>query len=162
MTNKNADRTEKMSPLQDAQYLLRIIAFILSEGRDLAPDVRAFIAKAFQRIGEGEDANIVLGVKAKRGQRKSVKSSMDAFALELELRWIASAICSPEEEGLGLTLEEAILRRSSGEGRSRHSGYTYESLRKAWYDRPEFHGRIFQLPKTAQYVDDLWKKVGAA
>jgi hypothetical protein len=64
---------------------------------------------ALLRIGEGEDANVVFGVKAKRGERKSAEQADRRFKMRAAVAWVASAI-TPPPEGLGISLEKAFER----------------------------------------------------
>ena len=66
---------------------------------------------------DGEDAKTALDVKARRGERSSKAShavqKMSDSRLILALGWIKVAI-TPEPDGLGLTIEEAIARIGEG------------------------------------------------
>src|SRR5450432_1035466 len=100
---------------------------------------KAFLVGALKRIGAGEDANVALVVKAKRGERKTSKQVAKRVNKEFAMRWIASAIRPLEEDGLGITLSEAIEKATT-------FGLSEDTLLYYWNNNPEMHTPSFQPP----------------
>jgi hypothetical protein len=71
MTKRKGTDDGPYSRLESAQYRLRKIAVDLLHGAALSSDDRYFLIAALWGIGKGDDANVMLGVKAKRGERKT-------------------------------------------------------------------------------------------
>ena len=78
-----------MSPL-DHQRALLDLAYQLSSHEPLLPEQINFLSIVLYRIGNGEDANKVLGVKLKPGQK--LKDVIARRRLSFILHWIACAI----------------------------------------------------------------------
>jgi hypothetical protein len=128
------------SDLELNQYRLRHIADELERGRDLQHDAKQFLIDALWRIGEGEDANVVLGVKAKRGQRKTRESAERSFKMRVALAFIATAIKPKQEDGLGLEFVEALDRAAQA------FGLSDDTLNQYWKDYPAMRESSFQRP----------------
>jgi hypothetical protein len=94
-----------MSHLDNQRRLLSLAAQLESDAA-LSEDQRRLLASALHRIGAGEDANEVLGVSLKRGQKLS-----DAIAkqrMSLILHWVAGAVQpDPESGGKSMSIEAA-------------------------------------------------------
>jgi hypothetical protein len=78
------------------------------------PERLSILAQALRKIGTGEDANLVLGVKARRGERRTKASALKAEKLRFVMGWIASAIAPTNEDGLGLSLNDAFDKAAKG------------------------------------------------
>jgi len=114
----------------DGQKRLRLIARTIESEEPLDETDRIFLIGAFTDIADGKDAASALGVKAKRGERKSKKSSQRRLDRKLALAWIAAARLPENDGGLGLTLERACANISSQE--LNPFGFEYETLRTYW------------------------------
>ncbi len=139
MTRKKPQESQH-SALEMNQYRLRYIANELESGRDLPNEAWGFLINALWRIGEGEDANVALGVKAKPGQRKTRESAGRAAKMRFALPWIASAIRPIDQDGLGLAFTDALDRAEKG------FGLSADTLNQYWKDYSEMHGPTFQPP----------------
>lgn len=122
--------------ITDAQNRLRRISKTLGSGTTLSPIDRDFLSDALSAVADGDDANKALGVKAKRGERKSKKSRSRQVTKKHAMAWIAAARLPEEEGGLGLTLEEACALVSDN-GFSGNFYLTEETLRSYWNKQPE-------------------------
>jgi hypothetical protein len=95
-----------MSVIKGQARLLKI-ATLLEKNSALPDDYRVFLAAALKKISEGANAEEVLGVKAKRGERKGKHVRTTKYTLHFLYGWIAAAIQLPDEGGLGLSVTEA-------------------------------------------------------
>jgi hypothetical protein len=165
MTKRKA-QVGPYSRLELAQFRLRKIALALSKGQSLSPEDRqslspedlSFLTTALDRIGAGDDANEVLGVKAGRGERKTVESAQKKTLIELAMSWIAAVIIPKEEGGLGKTLDqafEAAARQIPGNANlpgdanlpnNANFGLSEDTLRQYWADYPQMRRRSFKRP----------------
>ena len=123
------------------QARLRKIARELSQGNKLTDADQSFIVTALLDIANGMDPGIALNVLAKRGERKS------KFARDAKIRrqfangWIAAAIAPVSEDGLGLTLKDAVALLKSGVPRLPSE----QSLRRYWNDVRKDQQRVFKI-----------------
>jgi hypothetical protein len=122
--------------ITDSQNRLRRIAKALESGTTLSPIDRNFLSVALSAVADGADANKALGIKAKRGERKSKKSRGRRVTKKHAMAWIAAARLPEEEGGLGLTLEQACALVSN-EGLNGHFYLTEDTLRSYWNKQPE-------------------------
>ena len=88
--------------VRKGQARLRRIATHISSDAPLSDEDRAFLITALQTIANGEDAETALGVKAKKGERKSRHIMNTEFNKQLFFGWIATGIAPESEGGLGL------------------------------------------------------------
>ena len=132
----------------EKQNRLRAIATDLKAGSLTAED-KDFLCGALFRIADGEDAKTALDVKARRGERSSKAShavqKMSDSRLILALGWIKVAI-TPEPDGLGLTIEEAIARIGEGGVFGKAFSFTEETLKTYWTKYPELQNLEMFLP----------------
>ena len=116
--------------VRKGQARLKRIAERLSQHAPLREEDHTFVVKAFVEIANGADADVALGVKAKRGERKSHHSRQTAFNKKLFFGWVATAIAPESAGGLGLSLQDAIA--------TAHNGWpalpSEETLRRQWND----------------------------
>jgi hypothetical protein len=131
---------EGYSPLELAQWRLRMIAANLEEGIALPSGEFKFLISALGRIGSGDDANAVLGVKARRGERKTSEEASKLFKMRGALAWVASAIRPEAEDGKGISLDSAFDEAAEA------FGYSYETLRTYWGNHPEWRTPSLSLP----------------
>ena len=134
--------------IKEKQNRLRAIATDLKAG-SLTSEDRDFLCGALFRIADGEDAKTALDVKARRGERSSKAShavqKMSDSRLILALGWIKVAI-TPEPDGLGLTIEEAIARIGEGGVFGKAFSFTEETLKTYWTKYPELQNLEMFLP----------------
>jgi hypothetical protein len=142
---KRKDKGER-SPLQRAQYRLRVIALLLETDAPIPGSEKAFLINALNRIGAGEDATIVLGVKAARGERKTKSEAGKLFVRQAAISWIAAAIKSKDEGGLGLTFDEAIEAAAEYRPGEANFGLTEDTLRHAVSHNPKSFKPEFPVP----------------
>lgn len=120
----------------NAQKRLRRLATLIGSGSAIAIKDRTFLIAALSDIANGADANKALGVKARRGERKSKKSRDRQVTKKYAMAWIAAARLPEEGGGLGLTLEDACALVSD-KGLDGHFHLTEETLRSYWNKQPE-------------------------
>jgi hypothetical protein len=128
------------SDLELNQYRLRWIANELENGRALPDSQAKFLIDALWRIGEGQNANVVLGVKAKQGQRKTLQSANRADRIRYTLPWISSVTRPLDEGGQGMGFAEAL------DAAADEFGFSSETLKKYWDEYPELRGPSFTPP----------------
>ena len=126
--------------VKEGQKKLKVLAKKIYENIPLSDNEREFLSAALTQISSGEDANLVLKVVAKKGQRKS-KSAQDAMQnRQFAMGWLATAIAPIDEGGLGLTLLDA----SSKIKLNFTNLPSEESLRRYWNDYKKNNGRTFK------------------
>jgi hypothetical protein len=140
MTRRRNVDDDFYSQLELRQYQLRELSFRLASRKRLPDRDREFLVLALWRIGEGQDANAVLGVNAKRGERKRLGEARRRFKIRAAIAWIAAAIRPPEQDGQGFTLSEAFKRAEI------NFGFTYDTLVTYWRDYPEWSTPTFTRP----------------
>lgn len=74
----------------DHQRILLDLALQLGRGEPLSEEQQRFLAIAFYRIGTGENANKVLSVSIKRGERLS--AVIARRRMSMILHWVAGAV----------------------------------------------------------------------
>ncbi len=112
----------------------------------MSSETRQFLIKAFNRIGQGEDANKALGVTGKRGERRTREQALKRFNIRSDLAWIAAAIRPISEDGLGLTFQQAIDEIASDMNGGPGSRFTSETLKNSWNENPEWRTPTHSLP----------------
>ena len=121
---------------------LRRLATVIGTESAIEIMDRTFLIAALSDIANGADANKALGVKAKRGERKSKESRNRQVTKKYAMAWIAAARLPEEDGGLGLTLEEACALVSdktlvSDKSLNGHFHLTEETLRSYRNKQPE-------------------------
>jgi hypothetical protein len=127
--------------VRKGQARLRKIATHISSDAPLSDEDQAFLVTALQTIANGEDAETALGVKAKKGERKSRHIMNTEFNKQLFFGWIATAIAPESEGGLGLSLKDAVSKAS----KDWPSLPSEESLLRQWNDVRKDQGRTFKV-----------------
>ena len=131
--------------VRKGQARLRKIATQISSDAPLSDEDQAFLVTALQTIANGEDAETALGVKAKKGERKSHYARNTEFSKQLIFGLIATAIApedeDPHESGLGLSLKDAIAQAS----KDWPNLPSEESLRRQWNDVRKQQKRNFPI-----------------
>jgi hypothetical protein len=144
MTTAKKMQSRPFTRLELAQYRLRRIAKALESGETLPSGELKFLVKGLKCIGNGEDASAALEVKAKRGERKTRKQAEMHDRIFLALSWIAAAVRSKEEGGLGMKLDDAIA--TAGKRRGAGFGLTEDTLKTYWHNNPDLHSPSFNRP----------------
>jgi len=93
--------------IRNRQERLRKLAEQIAIGAPLDEKEKEFLSTALIAIANGEDAEIALDVKAKRGERKSKAMSDSELHREVALAWMATATLPESQGGLGLSVKEA-------------------------------------------------------
>ena len=126
--------------VKEGRKKLKVLAEKIYENTPLSDDEQEFLSSALNQIASGEDAELALNVKAKKGERKS-KSVQDALQnRQFAMGWLATAIAPIDEGGLGLTLLDA----SSKVKLNFTNLPTEESLRRYWNNYKKDNERTFK------------------
>jgi len=106
----------------------------IRSGNPLRQDQLAYLADAFDRIGDGADANDVFGLKKIRGEKNSTIEARKDISLVLSL---VAAYRSPEEDGgYGLSLDQSFIKASQA-----FPEYSPETLERYWRQQDKKHMR---------------------
>lgn len=89
------------------QRRLRNIARNLEDNTALSEVDKQFLINALKQISFGENADIALQVRAKRGERNSNRNRLRKFNDQLIFSWIYTATMPEKDGGLGMTIKEA-------------------------------------------------------
>jgi len=116
--------------IRDRQGRLRNLAVQIAIDAPLDEEDKEFLSTALIAIANGEDAEIALDVKAKRGERKSKAMSDSELHREVALAWMATATLPESQGGLGLTVKDAAALIKS---RISHLA-SEDSLKRYWND----------------------------
>ena len=131
--------------VRKGQARLKSIAKVISSGGQLSEEDGAFLVTAFRTIADGGDADTALGVKAKKGERKSDYARQTEFNKQLFFGWLKTAMApedeDPHESGLGLSLKDAV-RKAAKDWPSLPSE---ESLLRQWNGVRKDQGRTFKV-----------------
>ena len=99
--------------IRDRQARLRNLAEQIAIGAPLDEEEKEFLSTALIEIANGEDAELALDVKAKRGERKGEHAQNTKIQLAYYKPWIATAIAPENEGGLGYTVQDAVAKIKS-------------------------------------------------
>jgi len=89
------------------QDRLRKLSANIDNGVKLSDEDKCFLANALNKIADGEDANLALDVKAKRGERKGLYAKNTKILNQHINGWISVANKPKEDGGLGKTIKES-------------------------------------------------------
>jgi hypothetical protein len=128
------------SQLELNQYRLREIALKLKDGVVLSSPHREFLAGALWGIGQGDDANEVLGVKAKRGERRTAEQVAKRDRIRFPLSWVAAVIRPVEEGGKGMALDDALAAAAQ------NFRLNEDTVRTGWHSNPKLRSLSFDRP----------------
>ena len=126
--------------VKEGQKKLKILAKKIYENTSLSVDEREFLSSALIQIASGEDAELALNVKAKKGERKSKSVQDNMQSRQFAMGWLATAIAPIDEGGLGLTLLDASAKIKL----NLKNLPSEESLRRYWNDYKKNNGRTFK------------------
>ncbi len=129
--------------VRKGQARLRKISKHIANGSALSEDDREFLSSALMEIASGRDAETVLDVKAKRGERKSEHVRQRKVQLKFFMPWIASAIEPEEQGGFGYTIKKAIAVAK----RYFKNLPSEETLRRYWTDYQRSGSAVFTLER---------------
>jgi hypothetical protein len=146
MTKRKNANAEQYSRLELAQYRLRKLAVDLEDGVAVSASERSFLVAALKQIGRGDDANVVLGVTARRGERKTAAQAAKRDKIRFAMSIIAALIEPREEGGPGMSLEEAIASAAETRPGEARFGLSEETLRTYWGNHPEWRSPAFPRP----------------
>ena len=112
------------------------IAFIhqLRAKQALQPEQFEHLAKVFEEILNGVDANEALGLKYARGN--SPDKAMARQKISLVLHWVSCATAPLSDDGLGMSLAAAFEAASDT---FKAFGYQPEQIEKYWYQKDKAH-----------------------
>ena len=126
----------------------------IRERKELSNEQLEYLAEAFEKISQGCPSEIALALKNGAGQTVSKEISAEERAVVIH--WMHCAMQPIKNGGLGLDLDQAtiaVMHLSDGDwinpkNRERFTykdkrgnpigkfkKYTYETIKKAWYDR---------------------------
>jgi hypothetical protein len=140
----------RLSPLRLRQSNLRDMAINMAlprlkprrkGGLALSNYERVFLVLALDRIGRGAEANAALGVKARRGERRSLKEAAKAEKIRFAMSFIAAATTIKQP---AMSLEEAI------DSAAAFFGYDEDSLRTYWHSHLKMRSSSFERPLTSR------------
>ena len=127
--------------VREGQTRIRNIAKTLSDDEKLSDLDKEFLINALQNIANGNDAEKELGVKAKKGERKSRHTRVAKINSTLVNGWLATAIAPVNEGGLGLTLKKAVsLIKAEWPNLP-----SEQSICRKWNDFRKTQGRDFKI-----------------
>jgi hypothetical protein len=118
-------------------YRLRKIAHDLYRERPLDDEQRGFVIQAFTAIGNGADANAALGVKARRGQRRSKGEIAKRDKTTIVMAFIATSVAN------GKSVEDAAVIAAET------WGCEYEYLFRLWRENPEYREKVIDRPLSS-------------
>lgn len=143
MTKPKHRRQGQPSRLDYALYRLRKIGDALEQGSDLDLEDRKFISNALQEIGSGADPVKCLNIQAMRGERRSSHSIGEREYVRHLMGYVAALMKPPEEDGCGLSLEDAQYEAAEA------FGISVETIKKYWNNNPEMHSSLYPAPLSA-------------
>jgi hypothetical protein len=139
-----------MNPL-DHQRAMLDLAYQLNSNQPLSPEQISFLSIAFYRIGTGEDANKVLGLKLPPGQK--LKDLISRRRLSYILHFIAGAMNpDPYSTEKAMNLEaacelaniEAVPRAKKIFPGADDNDYDAEYLLRCWHEPKYKHMRSYE------------------
>ena len=127
--------------VRKGQERLKDIAVQISEDIQLSPEDKKFLVTALLEIYNGEDAEVSLGVKAKRGERKSAHVR-NTKIIKKYINGLIKALIDPYEEGgQNMSLKEATEKINAEWPNSPSA----ETMRRNWNDIKKRQKRDFVI-----------------
>ncbi len=152
MTKNRRATSKAHSDLALNQYRLRVIAMFLEDNIPLPQSESQFLITSLRLIGEGHDANDVLKVKLKPGERKYMNELHPLERRQLAMSWIVAAMRPESEGGLGLSLEDALEQAAVHHSKEANFGFTAETLLHYWNNFPEQRTASFSPPLSSEPI----------
>jgi hypothetical protein len=100
-------KSGKATPRAESLYALRVLAVDLEDGT-LTDEARAHLVSLLHRLGAGEDPIAVLGLKAARGEDTDPNERRRLEQRAFTLPFITKLMAPPEEDGAGMTKDQAF------------------------------------------------------
>ena len=127
--------------VRKGQKRLKNIAGQISDDIQLSPEDKKFLVTALFEIYNGEDAEVSLGVKAKRGERKSTHVR-DMKIINQYINGLIKALISPYDEGgKNMSLKDATDKINAEWPYSPSA----ETMRRNWNDIKKTQKRDFVI-----------------
>jgi hypothetical protein len=131
----------------DKQRMLAALGRQIHRREELSDSQLDYLQVVLSRIGNGDDANEVLGVRSTRGRSK--KDAISRRKLSFILHWIACATYEDEDEPARYTVEKAcevamtevVPVANRVWGNPDNFEYDAAYLRKKWYAEREMQNR---------------------
>jgi len=127
--------------VRKGQARLKKIADQIADDIQLSAQDKEFLVKALTKIYDGEDAEAALGVKAKKGERKSEYDRVTKFNKTLLWPLIKHATTPVNEGGEGMTAKAAIEEFTSNWGNLPSN----KSLIRQWNDEKDNTEMLFDI-----------------
>ena len=127
--------------VRKGQERLKNIAAQISEDIQLSPEDKKFLVTALLEIYNGEDAEVSLGVKAKRGERKSAHVRNTKIIKKYINGLIKALIDSYDDAGKNMSLKEATEKINAEWPNSPSA----ETMRRNWNDIKKTQKRDFVI-----------------
>ena len=127
--------------VRKGQERLKDIAVQISEDIQLSPEDKKFLVTALLEIYNGEDAEVSLGVKAKRGERKSAHVRNTKIIKKYINGLIKALIDSYDDAGKNMSLKEATEKINAEWPNSPSA----ETMRRNWNDIKKTQKRDFVI-----------------
>ena len=127
--------------VRKGQERLKNIAGQISDDKQLSSEDKEFLVKALLEIYNGEDAEVSLGVKAKRGERKSAHVRNTKIIKKYINGLIKALIDSYDEGGQNMSLKEATEKINAEWPNSPSA----ETMRRNWNDIKKTQKRDFVI-----------------
>ena len=125
--------------VRKGQKRLKNIAGQIYDDKQLSSEDKEFLVTALLEIYNGEDAEVSLGVKAKRGERKSTHVR-DMKIINQYINGLIKVLISPYDEGgKNMSLKDATDKINAGWPNSPSA----ETLRRNWNDIKKTQKRDF-------------------
>ena len=125
--------------VRKGQQRLKKIADVLSADSSLDKADKEFLVTALLEISDGEDAEVSLGVKAKRGERKSAHVRDTKIIKQYINGLIKALIDSYDEAGKNMSLKDATEKINAEWPNSPSA----ETMRRNWNDIKKTQERDF-------------------
>ena len=127
--------------VRKGQERLKDIAGQISDDKQLSSEDKEFLIRALLEISNGEDAEVSLGVKAKRGERKSAHVRNTKIIKKYINGLIKALIDSYDDAGKNMSLKEATEKINAEWPNSPSA----ETMRRNWNDIKKTQKRDFVI-----------------
>ena len=127
--------------VRKGQKRLKNIASQISDDKRLSSEDKEFLVAALLEISNGEDAEVSLGVKAKRGERKSAHVRNTKIIKKYINGLIKALIDSYDDAGKNMSLKEATEKINAEWPNSPSA----ETMRRNWNDIKKTQKRDFVI-----------------
>ena len=124
---------------------LKQLGLKISAGEKLTIQEKEYLSKALVAIAGGADPKQSLGIKPQKGEKVGIDAKQAENRRRLAIAWVKTALLPVEEEGLGLTLREAIEKIGDVINQDPPFGMSEETLKNKWRDSNDNIDKIFSL-----------------